>query len=119
MAAASVMSTLVMGIALALYYWAPDALGMQWVAAALLFSSAVAHHGARVGRKTYLVDMATQDNRAQLTAVSNTVMGVVLLAGLLLGWVDAAYGVAAVLWVLAAIGVIATFSALRLPDVSG
>ncbi|MBP59818.1 MULTISPECIES: MFS transporter [Idiomarina] len=119
MAAASVISTLVMGIALALYYWAPDALGMQWVAAALLFSSAVAHHGARVGRKTYLVDMATQDNRAQLTAVSNTVMGVVLLAGLLLGWVDAAYGVAAVLWVLAAIGVIATFSALRLPDVSG
>jgi len=119
MAAASVISTLVMGIALALYYWAPDALGMQWVAAALLFSSAVAHHGARVGRKTYLVDMATQDNRAQLTAVSNTVMGVVLLAGLLLGWVDAAYGVAAVLWVLAAIGVIATFAALRLPDVSG
>lgn len=119
MAAASVMSTLVMGIALALYYWAPDALGMQWVAAALLFSSAVAHHGARVGRKTYLVDMATQDNRAQLTAVSNTVMGVVLLAGLLLGWVDAAYGVAAVLWVLAIIGVIATFTALRLPDVSG
>jgi predicted MFS family arabinose efflux permease len=119
MAAASVMSTLVMGAALALYYWAPDALGMQWVAAVLLFSSAVAHHGARVGRKTYLVDMATQDNRAQLTAVSNTVMGVVLLAGLLLGWVDAAYGVAAVLWVLAAIGVIATFTALRLPDVSG
>ncbi|MGM0430440.1 MAG: MFS transporter [Pseudomonadota bacterium] len=119
MAAASVMSTLVIGIALALYYWAPDALGMQWVAAALLFSSAVAHHGARVGRKTYLVDMATQDNRAQLTAVSNTVMGVVLLAGLLLGWVDAAYGVAAVLWVLAAIGVIATFTALRLPDISG
>ncbi|MGM0629576.1 MAG: MFS transporter permease [Pseudomonadota bacterium] len=119
MAAASVMSTLVMGAALALYYWAPGALGMQWVAAALLFSSAVAHHGARVGRKTYLVDMANQDNRAQLTAVSNTVMGVVLLAGLLLGWVDAAYGVAAVLWVLAAIGVIATFSALRLPDVSG
>ncbi|MGM0907345.1 MAG: MFS transporter [Pseudomonadota bacterium] len=119
MAAASVMSTLVMGIALALYYWVPDALGMQWVAAALLFSSAVAHHGARVGRKTYLVDMATQDNRAQLTAVSNTVMGVVLLAGLLLGWVDAAYGVAAVLWVLAGIGVIATFTALRLPDVSG
>ncbi|MDV6327663.1 MFS transporter [Idiomarina sp. PL1-037] len=119
MAAASVMSTLVISVALALYYWIPGALGAQWIAALLLFSSAVAHHGARVGRKTYLVDMATQDNRAQLTAVSNTVMGVVLLAGLLLGWVDAAYGVAAVLWVLGAIGVLATFTALRLPDVSG
>lgn len=119
MAAASVMSTLVMGAALALYYWLPTALGAPWVAGLLLFSSAVAHHGARVGRKTYLVDMATQDNRAQLTAVSNTVMGVVLLAGLLLGWVDAAYGVATVLWVLGAIGVLATLTALRLPDVSG
>ncbi|MCK7459725.1 MFS transporter [Idiomarina aminovorans] len=119
MAAASVMSTIVMGVALALYYWLPDALGVQWVAALILFSSAVAHHGARVGRKTYLVDMATHDNRAQLTAVSNTVMGVVLLAGLLLGWVDAVYGVAAVLWVLAAVGVLATITALRLPDVSG
>lgn len=119
MAAASLMSTLVMGAALALFYWAPDALGAQWIAALLLFSSAVAHHGARVGRKTYLVDMATQDNRAQLTAVSNTVMGVVLLSGLALGWVDAIYGAAAVLWVLAAIGVLATLTALRLPDVSG
>jgi len=119
MAAASVMSTLVISAALALYYWIPEALGAQWIAALLLFSSAVAHHGARVGRKTYLVDMATQDNRAQLTAVSNTVMGVVLLAGLLLGWVDAAYGVAAVLWVLGAIGLLATLTALRLPDVSG
>lgn len=119
MAAASVMSTLVISVALALYYWIPEALGAQWVAALLLFSSAVAHHGARVGRKTYLVDMATQDNRAQLTAVSNTVMGVVLLAGLLLGWVDAAYGVAVVLWALGAIGLLATLAALRLPDVSG
>lgn len=119
MAAASVMSTIVMGVALGFYYYLPSALGMQWVAALLLFSSAVAHHGARVGRKTYLVDMATQENRAQLTAVSNTVMGVVLLAGLLLGWVDAVYGVAAVLWVLAAIGILATAAALKLPDVSG
>lgn len=85
----------------------------------LLFASAVAHHGARVGRKTYLVDMANQDNRAQLTAVSNTVMGVVLLAGLLLGWVDAAFGAHAVLWVLVAVGALATLSALKLPDVSG
>ncbi|RUO67028.1 MFS transporter [Idiomarina ramblicola] len=119
MAAASVMSTLVISAALALYYWIPEALGAQWIAALLLFISAVAHHGARVGRKTYLVDMATQENRAQLTAVSNTVMGVVLLAGLLLGWVDSSHGVAAVLWVLGAIGVLATFTALRLPDVSG
>ena len=63
--------------------------------------------------------MATQDNRAQLTAVSNTVMGVILLAGILLGWLDSAYGVAAVLWFLVAVGVLAFVSALALPNVSG
>lgn len=119
MAAASLISTVVMMVALGFYYWWPEALGMQWLAALILFSSAVAHHGARVGRKTYLVDMANQNNRAQLTAVSNTVMGVVLLAGLLLGWVDAVFGVAVVLWVLTGVGVLATLSALKLPDVSG
>ncbi len=119
MAAASIMSTLVMAAALAIFYWAPNWLGLEWIAALLLFASAVAHHGARVGRKTYLVDMANQENRAQLTAVSNTVMGVVLLAGLLLGWVDAAFGAHAVLWLLVVVGVLATLSALKLPDVSG
>ena len=119
MAAASVMSTLVMVLALMIYYWAPDALAVGWVAGLLLFLSAVAHHGARVGRKTYLVDMATQDNRAQLTAVSNTVMGIILLAGILLGWLDAAYGVAAVLWFLVGVGVLAFCSSLLLPNVSG
>lgn len=119
MAAASMMSTVVMLLALAVYYWQPQALSLGWVAGLLLFLSAVAHHGARVGRKTYLVDMATQDNRAQLTAVSNTVMGVILLAGILLGWLDAAYGVAAVLWFLVGIGLLAFISALALPNVSG
>ncbi|WP_404400433.1 MFS transporter permease [Idiomarina seosinensis] len=119
MAAASVMSTLVMLATLAIFYWQPGLFSVEWIAALLLFTSAVAHHGARVGRKTYLVDMADQDNRAQLTAVSNTVMGVVLLAGILLGWLDAAYGAAAVLWFLVAIGLLAFVSSLVLPNVSG
>lgn len=119
MAAASVMSTLVMLATLAIFYWQPALFSVEWIAALLLFTSAVAHHGARVGRKTYLVDMADQDNRAQLTAVSNTVMGVVLLAGILLGWLDAAYGAAAVLWFLVAVGLLAFVSSLVLPNVSG
>ncbi|HAR55996.1 MAG TPA: MFS transporter permease, partial [Idiomarina baltica] len=51
--------------------------------------------------------------------VSNTVMGVILLAGILLGWLDASYGVAAVLWLLVGIGVLATLSSLSLKNVSG
>ncbi|RUO80019.1 MFS transporter permease [Idiomarina tyrosinivorans] len=119
MAAASMMSTLVLLVAIAINAWATDWLASQWVAGALLFISAVAHQGARVGRKTYLVDMANQDNRAQLTAVSNTLMGIVLLLGILLGWLDAQLGVVSVLWVLVGVGIAAFIAVLALPDVSG
>jgi predicted MFS family arabinose efflux permease len=45
----------------------------------------VAHGGVRLGRKVYLVDMGTGDNRAAMVAVSNTVIGVVMLAAGLIG----------------------------------
>ncbi|EKE84488.1 MFS transporter [Idiomarina xiamenensis] len=118
MAAAAGLSVLTMLLALAAYYWATDWLASAVFAGLLMFLSAVAHHGARVGRKTYLIDMATQDNRAQLTAVSNTLMGIVLLLGLLLGWLDSALGVTAVLWLLIGVGGLATLGALKLASVS-
>ncbi len=83
----------------------------------LLFLAAVAHHGVRVGRATYLVDMADADNRAQLTAVSNTVMGVFLLAGGGLGLVDARFGTQAVLGLLGVVAVAAVLRCLALPRV--
>ncbi len=70
--------------------------------AILIFVAAVAHQGARVGRKTYLVDLATAETRSSYTAVSNTVLGLFLLGGGLLGVVDALYGGAAVLLLLLA-----------------
>ena len=50
-----------------------------WIYALLFFVLSLAHTGIRVGRKTYLVDMAPADDRASYVAVSNTVIGVVLL----------------------------------------
>lgn len=50
-----------------------------WIFALLFFVLSLAHTGIRVGRKTYLVDMAPADERASYVAVSNTVIGVVLL----------------------------------------
>lgn len=94
-------------------------LGNELVSAGVLFFAAVAHHGARVGRKTYLVDMANSENRAQYVAVSNTAIGVVLLLGALLGWLDSAAGTGSVLVLLAVFGTFAVVQAWRLPDVSG
>jgi MFS family permease len=48
--------------------------------ALLFFLLSYAHTGIRVGRKTYLVDLAPAQARASYVAVSNTVIGVILLA---------------------------------------
>jgi hypothetical protein len=63
--------------------------------------------------------MASGENRAQYTAVSNTAMGVLLFAGAGLGVIEAAYGIVAVLALLMAGGILATYRCLRLPSVSG
>ncbi len=118
MAAAAGISVAVMAAALGLHWLLPGALGVVPVAALLLFVAAVAHQGARVGRKTYLVDMATGANRAQYTAVSNTVIGLFLFSGAGLGIIDAAYGTASVLVFLALVGVLAVWRSLSLPSVS-
>ena len=52
----------------------------------LLFVLGIAHAGVRIGRKTHLVDMADEENRSQYVALSNSFIGVVLLAfGALIG----------------------------------
>jgi len=44
------------------------------------FVLGIAHSGVRLGRKTYLLDLAGGNKRTDYVAVSNTVIGVVLLA---------------------------------------
>ena len=119
MAAAAALATLAVAVAVMLQVVNPVILGHGLTGAVLVFTAAVAHQGARVGRKTYLVDMASGENRAQYTAVSNTAMGVLLFAGAGLGVIEAAYGIVAVLALLMVGGILATYRCLRLPSVSG
>ena len=76
------------------------------------------HTGVRVGRKTYIVDMAEGDRRTKYVAVSNSAMGVILL---LVGGISSLLAIAAVelaLLFLAAMGLVGVFAARKLPDVS-
>jgi predicted MFS family arabinose efflux permease len=50
-----------------------------WLYPAAFLLLGVAHSGIRLGRKTYLVDMAGGNKRTDYVAVSNTVIGVILL----------------------------------------
>lgn len=117
MAVGAMISVLAMAGTLAAHYLAPGLLGSALVGGLLIFLCAVAHQGARIGRKTYLVDMADSGNRASYTAVSNTVVGLFLFSGAGLGIIDAASGTASVLWLLIAVGLLAIWRSARLPRV--
>ncbi|WP_019625834.1 MFS transporter [Thioalkalivibrio sp. ALJT] len=96
-----------LGIAVALAIWFAPAdtdhalVPGGWVFAALFFLLGVSHAGVRLGRKTYLVDMATQETRAAFTAVSNTVIGALLLVGGLFGLLAQLAGTEVAIFVLA------------------
>lgn len=82
------------------------------------FVVTLTHTGVRVGRKTYIVDMAEGDRRTLYTAVSNSAMGVILL---IVGGVSSLLAVVHVFWALlflAAMGFAGVFAGARLPDVS-
>jgi hypothetical protein len=53
--------------------------GLTGVIPVLLFALMIAYHGVRQGRSTHLVDMAAPEDRASYTALSNTIVGLVLL----------------------------------------
>ena len=56
---------------------------------AVFFLMGMAHAGVRVGRKTYIVDMAEGDKRTDYVAIANTLIGILLLlAGLITGLVS-------------------------------
>ncbi|WP_227817499.1 MFS transporter [Nitrogeniibacter aestuarii] len=96
---------------------APELLEGVLVPAALLFVLMVAHQGVRLGRSTHIVDMADADQRANYTALSNTVIGVVLIAGGAFGVLAQVAGEVVVLAVFALMAVLAAFSALGLDEV--
>ena len=76
------------------------------------------HGGVRLGRKVYLVDMASSDNRAAYVAVSNTVIGVMMLFGGVIGFIGEWLGAPAVLLLLGLLSLLAAAAALHLPEVS-
>ncbi|NNE60659.1 MAG: MFS transporter, partial [Woeseia sp.] len=91
----------VTGIATALIAWlADESLGVWWFPAAYFLLS-IAHAGVRLGRKTHLVDIATADNRATYVAVSNTIIGVMLLVGGAFAGAAASFGPAGAIFILA------------------
>ena len=98
--------------------FAGEATASVWFYPAGFFVLSIAHAGVRLGRKTYLVDMAGGNKRTDYTSVSNTVIGVLLLAtGGLTALVSMISDVAVIL-TLGAMGLAGAISATRLREVT-
>ena len=87
-----------------------------WLAPATYLLLAVVHVGARLARKTYVVDIAEGDQRTQYVAVANTLMGVLLLAAGAVTAGLAAWGAQYALLLLAALGVAGAVVGRGLPE---
>lgn len=88
-----------------------------WLIPGFIFLAQIAYHGARAGRKTHLTDMDTGGRKSVYTALSNTVIGLMLLAGGLLGVINDALGTPFVLAILAGLSGTAVLVAYRLSEV--
>ncbi|MCW8850885.1 MAG: MFS transporter [Melioribacteraceae bacterium] len=88
-----------------------------WLYPAAFFILGIAHSGVRLGRKTYIVDMAKGNKRTDYVSVSNTIIGLVLL---ITGGVSALASVISaegVLLVLSLFGLAGAFTSHKLPNV--
>lgn len=82
------------------------------------FAVTVFHGGVRLGRKIYLVDLANEQTRATYVALSNTVIGVAMLAGGLIGLLADIISIHFVILLLSLIAFAAAWWNARLKEVS-
>ncbi|MDE0573467.1 MFS transporter [Demequina sp. B12] len=87
-----------------------------WLAPVTYLLLALVHVGARLARKTYVVDIAEGDQRTQYVAVANTLMGVLLLIAGAITAALAALGSAYALGLLAVLGVAGAIVGRSLPE---
>lgn len=92
-------------------------LSSPWFYPVAFFILGIAHAGVRLGRKTYLVDMAGGNKRTDYTAVSNTLIGLLLLVTGGLSALASMISATAVIIFLGVMGAVGTVSAIRMKEV--
>jgi sugar phosphate permease len=87
--------------------------------AAILFVLGIAHSGVRIGRKTHVVDLAGGDRKAEYVALSNTVIGLLLLVVGALTSVLLDFGLELAIAVLSALSILGALVALTMRHAQG
>lgn len=114
---AATLATLTNGVAAFVVLAMPTVLQEASLLPPLLFVLMIAHQGVRLGRSVHVVDMADRDNRATYTALSNSMVGLILLAGGVFGVIAQWLGIGAVLAIFTSMAALAILAAGGLDDV--
>ena len=88
-----------------------------WIYPSAFFILGIAHSGVRLGRKTYIIDMAGGNRRTDYVAVSNTIIGIILL---ITGGISALASLISpevVILILSLVGLAGAYKSYDLPEV--
>lgn len=96
---------------------APNISQAFWVYPTAFFILGIAHSGVRLGRKTYIVDMAGGNKRTDYVSVSNTLIGAILLITGGISALASLISVEGVILVLSLFGVWGALRSYQLPNV--
>ena len=88
-----------------------------WIMPLIYFVLTIGYQGIRIGRKTYLVDLAGGNKRTDYVAVSNTVIGIVLLFTGFIGVLSSLIGLSGIIFLLSIMGLIGIILASKLPEI--
>ena len=88
-----------------------------WLYPTAFFFLGIAHSGVRLGRKTYIVDMANGNERTDYVATSNTLIGLILLITGGISALVSVFSVEGIILALSISGVLGAMVSARLPKV--
>ena len=88
-----------------------------WIYPFAFFVLGIAHSGARLGRKTYIIDMAGGNKRTDYVAVSNTIIGLILLITGGISALASMISPESIVLVLSLFGLFGAYVSHTLPDV--
>jgi len=97
--------------------WIPFLRETSWLYPVAFLILGVAHSGVRLGRKTYIIDMAGGNKRTDYVAVSNTVIGFILLLAGAIGALASFLSPQGIILILSIFGFFGALTSKRLPDV--
>lgn len=114
----SALMTSVLGILIfAIARFQPAWLSLFWLMPMAYFLLTIAHQGVRIGRKTYVVDMAEGNKRTDYVSVSNTVIGIILLFMGLTGALGSVMDISGIILVLSCLCLAGAGLAITLPEI--